>query len=94
MLIAASRLTDAGDQRPRPTRYQIADRVIVMSSNDDELWTVDDVAAYCRVPKASVYKWNATGTGPTYYRLGRHARYRRSESIKWVEEHIDDSRRG
>ena len=57
----------------------------------DELWTVDDVAAYCKVPKTSVYKWNAMGTGPTYYRLGRHARYRRSEVIKWVDEHIDEA---
>jgi hypothetical protein len=26
------------------------------SADFDELWTVDEVAAYCKVPKASVYK--------------------------------------
>jgi excisionase family DNA binding protein len=55
----------------------------------DELWTVDDVATYCKVPKSSVYKWNTMGTGPAYFRLGRHARYRKSQVLKWIDEHID-----
>jgi excisionase family DNA binding protein len=58
----------------------------------DELWTVDDVAAYCKVPKATVYKWNAIGSGPAYCRLGRHARYWKSDVINWVAQQVDASR--
>jgi predicted DNA-binding transcriptional regulator AlpA len=36
------------------------------------------------VPIASVYRWNRTGTGPPFVRVGRHVRYRQSDIDSWL----------
>lgn len=46
-----------------------------------------DIAAEIGVPLATVYLWNHKGTGPRFYRLGRHVRYRRADVDAWLEEH-------
>jgi FAD/FMN-containing dehydrogenase len=44
-----------------------------------ELLTPDQLADLCQVPLATVYAWNYRGTGPRLLKVGRHARYRRSD---------------
>ncbi|WP_410576619.1 helix-turn-helix transcriptional regulator [Amycolatopsis sp. lyj-108] len=51
------------------------------------LLTAREVAQYCGVPLKTVYGWNTAGTGPKYYRVGKHVRYRASEVDKWLERH-------
>jgi predicted DNA-binding transcriptional regulator AlpA len=36
------------------------------------------------VPLQTVYRWNRDGTGPMYFRLGKHARYSRNEVLRWL----------
>jgi excisionase family DNA binding protein len=45
---------------------------------DDELLTLDEVAAHLKVPAATLRKWRAQRSGPAAFRLGKHLRYRRS----------------
>jgi excisionase family DNA binding protein len=39
------------------------------------LWSVDDVAAYLRVPVETLYQWRKRRYGPPAARVGRHLRY-------------------
>lgn len=50
----------------------------------EPLWSVDDLAAYLAVPKATVYRWNSRQAGPPYVRVGKHARYRRLDVEAWL----------
>jgi excisionase family DNA binding protein len=60
----------------------------------DEILTTDEVAALLKVPKATLYKWTAERTGPPFYRLGKHQRWKRSEVMAWFDERIDELSRG
>ena len=55
----------------------------------DPLWDVDQVAAFLKVPKRTLYRWRTLGYGPRGRRVGRHIRYRASEVISWFEA-LDD----
>jgi hypothetical protein len=45
-----------------------------------------DLADREGVPLASVYEWNYRGTGPRYFRVGRHVRYRLADVERWERE--------
>lgn len=49
--------------------------------------SVDELAAYLQIPKASIYAWNSRGwdPGPPRYKVGKYVRYRRSEVDAWLE---------
>ncbi len=51
-----------------------------------EFLTPQQLAKLCQVPLATVYRWNYLGTGPAFLKLGRHARYPRSEVDRWLAE--------
>jgi hypothetical protein len=50
---------------------------------EDRHLSPEDLAERENVPVSTVYSWNYMGTGPTYFRAGRHVRYRLSDVIKW-----------
>jgi excisionase family DNA binding protein len=43
------------------------------------VFTRSEAAAYLGVSLPTLARWAGQGTGPNYYRLGRHARYRISD---------------
>ena len=47
--------------------------------------SVGDLAARENVPVQTVYSWNSDGTGPPYFKAGRHARYRLADVIAWED---------
>jgi excisionase family DNA binding protein len=49
-----------------------------------------DLAERLGVPLATVYSWNSTGTGPRYFRAGRHVRYRLGDVERWEREQERD----
>ncbi|MEO3938198.1 helix-turn-helix domain-containing protein [Dermatophilaceae bacterium Soc4.6] len=49
-----------------------------------ELWDIDDLAAYLRVPKQTIYSWRTTGYGPKGIRVGKHLRWRAATVITWT----------
>jgi excisionase family DNA binding protein len=57
----------------------------------DQLMTPEQLVEYLNLPSVQViYKWNATGTGPAYFKVGRHCRFRRSEVDEWLETRRDE----
>lgn len=53
----------------------------------ERLWTVEDVAAYLRVSKATVYFWRSEGRGgPPGRLIGKHLRFVPDEVQNWVKE--------
>jgi predicted DNA-binding transcriptional regulator AlpA len=49
------------------------------------LWSVEDVAAYLRVPVQTAYSWRAKGTGPRARKVGKYLRYRPEDVIAWFD---------
>ncbi len=52
---------------------------------EQETLTITDFAKRINKPVATVYRWNSTGTGPAYYKLGNSIRYRVSDVEAWLE---------
>ncbi|MGW3963427.1 helix-turn-helix transcriptional regulator [Amycolatopsis sp. NPDC005003] len=50
----------------------------------DQLWSVEDVAAYLRVPVKTLYQWKWRGEGPPVSKVGRHLRYDSALVRAWV----------
>jgi excisionase family DNA binding protein len=46
-------------------------------------WTVDDVAAYLRISKKTIYKWRLKDEGPPAARVGKHLRYDPADVVAW-----------
>ena len=49
-----------------------------------ELWGIEEVAAYLRVPRQTIYSWRQSGYGPRGMRVGKHLRWRASVVIEWT----------
>ncbi|MER5607517.1 helix-turn-helix domain-containing protein [Micromonospora tulbaghiae] len=52
----------------------------------DELWTVQDVSAYLRVPQETLYRWRKVKYGPPAARVGRHLRYEPEAVRAWFRD--------
>ena len=52
---------------------------------DDEILTTDEVCALLKIRKQTLYKRTSNGTGPPFYRVGRHNRWKRHEVIAWFD---------
>jgi hypothetical protein len=61
------------------TRLQIED------NGPMELWTVEETAAYLRVPVATLHKWRYLGKGPRGHRIGKYLRFEPAEVRRWVQ---------
>jgi excisionase family DNA binding protein len=59
-------------------------------STDDEILTTAEVAEMFKVPIDTVYKWTAEGTGPPFYKIGKHNRWLKSEVMAWFLSHQDE----
>ena len=53
---------------------------------DDELLSIDEVAALLRAPVATLRYWRYLGTGPRSFRVGRAVRYWRGDVLTWLHE--------
>ena len=53
-----------------------------------ELWSVEDVAAYLRVPVETLYRWRKTKSGPPAGRVGRHLRYDPADVRAWFRGQV------
>ena len=51
----------------------------------DELLTLDELCAWLKITKMSIYKQRSEGTGPPGYRIGKHLRFKRSDVLAWLE---------
>ena len=55
-----------------------------MAAIDEPRWTVEDVAAYLRVPVETLYTWRKRRYGPKAARVGRHLRYDPDDVRAWL----------
>jgi excisionase family DNA binding protein len=55
-----------------------------MSTEQPSVMTVDEVAEYLRIPRASVYKLAQQGRIPCQ-KVGRHWRFRRKTVEQWLD---------
>ena len=52
----------------------------------EKLMSRREVAEYLDVPEATLARLAYTGGGPSYFRVGRHTRYRREDVFAWLEK--------
>ena len=52
---------------------------------NEELLTIDEVAAFLRIEKGTLYQWRSRRKGPNAFKVGRHLRYDRAEVRAWLE---------
>lgn len=56
-----------------------------VSTADDRLMTIAELAAYLQIPEQTVYRWRKRGTGPKGFRVGRPVQFRRDDVDAWFE---------
>ena len=55
-----------------------------------EWYDPQSLAEWLGVPLRTIYSWNHKGTGPRMHRIGKHARYRRADVERWLEDQAGD----
>lgn len=60
--------------------------------NERALGTTEQVADYLQLPHKTLAEWRSRGTGPRYFKVGRHVRYKWSEVETWLaSQHAEPS---
>lgn len=49
-----------------------------------ELWSIEEVSAFLRVPVGTLYQWRYRRTGPRAFKVGRHLRYDPADVRSWL----------
>lgn len=49
------------------------------------LWTVEDVAAYLRIPPKTLYEWRLKRYGPEGRKVGKYLRYDPQDVRAWFQ---------
>jgi excisionase family DNA binding protein len=52
----------------------------------DRLLTVEDLAAFLRVPTQTIYQWRYRNQGPRALKAGTLLRYNIKDVLEWLEE--------
>ncbi len=60
----------------------------VSNSQQDRLWTIQDVSAFLAVPVPTLYGWRHRGDGPPAMRIGKHLRYEPGAVRRWAHEQV------
>ena len=55
-----------------------------MTRVPDRLWTLRETADFLVIPASTLYKLNHKGTGPRFYRVGKHRRYDPRDVAAWL----------
>ncbi|MEU7923502.1 helix-turn-helix transcriptional regulator [Micromonospora zamorensis] len=50
----------------------------------DDLWSIEDVSTFLRVPVGTLYQWRYRRTGPRAFKVGRHLRYDPADVRSWL----------
>jgi hypothetical protein len=58
---------------------------------DDEMLSIEEAAAYLRLPVATLRYYRHLGTGPRSFKVGRHVRYWRTDLVLWLTEQTNRS---
>jgi excisionase family DNA binding protein len=50
----------------------------------ETLLKTQDVADILGVPLSTVHRWNSERSGPRYFKVGKHCRYRVADLDEWI----------
>ena len=56
-----------------------------MANKIGEIFTIDELAAYLKIPKSTLYKLVREGKIPSQ-KVGRHWRFRKETIDRWLDE--------
>lgn len=56
------------------------------SGEDDEIWTVEDLARFLKVTTAAIYGMRYRREGPKALKVGRSLRWRKRDVLQWWEQ--------
>jgi excisionase family DNA binding protein len=59
-----------------------------------EILTTEEVCALLKIKQATLYRHTSRGTGPPFYKIGKHNRWKRGEVMAWFAAHLDEVSRG
>ncbi len=87
------RLTATGNNRKLWTRYEAfgvelcleSREVHLMDEKLGDVLTIEELAAYLKIPKSTLYKLVREGKIPSQ-KIGRHWRFRKGAIDHWLEE--------
>lgn len=54
-------------------------------SRTAEIWSVEEVSAFLRVPVGTLYQWRHRRIGPPAAKVGRHLRYDSAKVRAWFD---------
>ncbi|MDA1362534.1 helix-turn-helix domain-containing protein [Glycomyces luteolus] len=57
----------------------------------ESLWSIDQVAAYLKVPVQTLRAWRKHRTGPPAARIGKHLRYDPAHVRSWVADRVREA---
>lgn len=59
---------------------------------EDRILSIEELAERYAVPVSTVWKWNAEGSGPPYFPVGKYKRYRLADVVAWEKARVVKSR--
>jgi excisionase family DNA binding protein len=65
-------------------------RVTVAAMSDDSLLDPDQLAAYLKIPKRSIYGWRVKGIGPPAIKVGKYLRWQRADVDEWLRQQREE----
>ncbi|GAA1971303.1 hypothetical protein GCM10009798_35210 [Nocardioides panacihumi] len=57
-----------------------------LTSPGDQMLTLQEAAAFLRLPEGTLRYWRHLGAGPRSFKIGRHVRYWKTDLILWLTE--------
>jgi excisionase family DNA binding protein len=58
-------------------------------SRPRQLLTLEQLSELLQVPRQTVYRWRAHGSGPRGFRVGKHVRYDIADVMRWLDSRRD-----
>ncbi|PRY54895.1 helix-turn-helix domain-containing protein [Glycomyces artemisiae] len=52
----------------------------------EPLWTIEETAAFLKLPVETLRTWRKNKTGPRAARMGKHLRYSPQHVVRWFKE--------
>jgi excisionase family DNA binding protein len=74
------------------TLGRTATRALSMDQIPDEVFTIDELASYLKIPKSTLYKVVREGKVPCQ-KIGRHWRFGKTAIDRWLQKHQTDDLR-
>jgi excisionase family DNA binding protein len=56
----------------------------------DEILTTEEVCALLKIKKVALYRHTSQGTGPPFYKIGKHNRWKRGEVLACSTRILDE----